>query len=204
MINILPGLGPQAGAAISSHANIDKVAFTGSTDIGRTIMGAAAASNMKRVTLELGGKSPLIICADADRKFRLSASATSSLGPYHVSCNNSFDSLQLTKPRKLRTVPYSTITVKTAAPGAVPLSKPQSTTSSSQRRRSSRRSARSEIPLPRESNKAHKLMTVNLKRFRTLSTPERRRARPVSRVEVDGATRVTIFNPRSLRMFRTT
>jgi acyl-CoA reductase-like NAD-dependent aldehyde dehydrogenase len=66
VVNIVPGLGPQAGAAISEHPNIDKVAFTGSTDIGRVIMGAAASSNMKRVTLELGGKSPLIICADAD------------------------------------------------------------------------------------------------------------------------------------------
>ncbi|OXA37656.1 retinal dehydrogenase 1 [Folsomia candida] len=66
VVNILPGLGPQAGAAISGHLNIDKVAFTGSTDIGRLIMGSAAASNLKRVTLELGGKSPLIICADSD------------------------------------------------------------------------------------------------------------------------------------------
>jgi len=66
VINVVPGLGPQAGAAISEHPNIDKVAFTGSTDIGRIIMGAAASSNLKRVTLELGGKSPLIICADTD------------------------------------------------------------------------------------------------------------------------------------------
>lgn len=48
VVNILPGLGPQAGAAISGHLNIDKVAFTGSTDIGRLIMGSAAASNLKR------------------------------------------------------------------------------------------------------------------------------------------------------------
>jgi len=66
VINVVPGYGPTAGAAISSHQDIDKVAFTGSTDVGRLIMGAAASSNLKRVTLELGGKSPLIICADAD------------------------------------------------------------------------------------------------------------------------------------------
>jgi acyl-CoA reductase-like NAD-dependent aldehyde dehydrogenase len=66
VVNIVPGLGPSAGAAISNHPNIDKVAFTGSTDVGRLIMAAAAGSNLKRVTLELGGKSPLIICADAD------------------------------------------------------------------------------------------------------------------------------------------
>jgi len=71
VINIVPGLGPSAGAAISSHPNIDKVAFTGSTEVGRLIMAAAAGSNLKRVTLELGGKSPLIICADADRKYQL-------------------------------------------------------------------------------------------------------------------------------------
>jgi aldehyde dehydrogenase (NAD+) len=65
VINVVPGYGPTAGAAISNHPNIDKVAFTGSTEVGRLIFGAAAA-NMKRVTLELGGKSPIVICADAD------------------------------------------------------------------------------------------------------------------------------------------
>jgi acyl-CoA reductase-like NAD-dependent aldehyde dehydrogenase len=66
VLNVVPGYGPTAGASISSHEDIDKVAFTGSTDIGRVVLGAAASSNLKRVTLELGGKSPLIICADAD------------------------------------------------------------------------------------------------------------------------------------------
>lgn len=66
VVNIVPGYGPTAGAAISSHPDIDKVAFTGSTDVGRLIMAAAASSNLKRVTLELGGKSPLIIMSDAD------------------------------------------------------------------------------------------------------------------------------------------
>ncbi len=66
VVNILPGYGPTAGAAISSHMDIDKVAFTGSTEVGKLIMKAAATSNLKRVTLELGGKSPNIVFADAD------------------------------------------------------------------------------------------------------------------------------------------
>jgi aldehyde dehydrogenase (NAD+) len=66
VVNILPGYGPTAGAAIAHHMDIDKVAFTGSTEVGHLIMGAAAKSNLKRVTLELGGKSPNIVFADAD------------------------------------------------------------------------------------------------------------------------------------------
>jgi aldehyde dehydrogenase (NAD+) len=66
VVNILPGYGPTAGAAIAWHHDIDKVAFTGSTEVGHLIMEAAAKSNLKRVTLELGGKSPNIVFADAD------------------------------------------------------------------------------------------------------------------------------------------
>jgi len=66
VINILSGFGKVAGAAISSHMDIDKVAFTGSTVVGRAIMKAAAGSNLKKVTLELGGKSPNIVFEDAD------------------------------------------------------------------------------------------------------------------------------------------
>jgi acyl-CoA reductase-like NAD-dependent aldehyde dehydrogenase len=69
VLNIVTGYGPTAGAAIASHPDIDKVAFTGSTEVGRAIMGAAASSNLKRVTLELGGKSPLIVFEDADLDF---------------------------------------------------------------------------------------------------------------------------------------
>jgi len=65
VINIVTGFGP-AGAAISNHMDIDKVAFTGSTEVGRLVMKASADSNLKRVQLELGGKAPLVICADAD------------------------------------------------------------------------------------------------------------------------------------------
>jgi aldehyde dehydrogenase (NAD+) len=66
VLNLVTGYGPTAGAAISSHMKIEKVAFTGSTLVGRKIMEAAAKSNLKVVTLELGGKSPNIIFDDAD------------------------------------------------------------------------------------------------------------------------------------------
>ncbi|XP_039964054.1 aldehyde dehydrogenase X, mitochondrial isoform X2 [Bactrocera tryoni] len=66
VINVIPGYGPTAGAAISEHHDIQKVAFTGSAEIGRIIMEAAAKSNLKRVTLELGGKSPVVVFDDAD------------------------------------------------------------------------------------------------------------------------------------------
>jgi aldehyde dehydrogenase (NAD+) len=66
VVNILPGYGPTAGAAIARHMDVDKVAFTGSTEVGHLIMKAAAETNLKRVTLELGGKSPNIVFADAD------------------------------------------------------------------------------------------------------------------------------------------
>lgn len=66
VFNLISGFGKVAGAAISSHMDIDKVAFTGSTIVGRTIMKAAASSNLKKVTLELGGKSPNIVFNDAD------------------------------------------------------------------------------------------------------------------------------------------
>ncbi|KAF8872539.1 aldehyde dehydrogenase domain-containing protein [Infundibulicybe gibba] len=66
VVNVITGYGNTVGAAISSHMKIEKVAFTGSTLVGRKIMEAAAKSNLKDVTLELGGKSPNIIYDDAD------------------------------------------------------------------------------------------------------------------------------------------
>jgi aldehyde dehydrogenase (NAD+) len=66
VVNLLPGYGPTAGAALARHMDVDKVAFTGSTEVGHLIMEAAAKSNLKRVTLELGGKSPNIVFADTD------------------------------------------------------------------------------------------------------------------------------------------
>ena len=66
VVNILAGYGETAGAAIARHMDVDKVAFTGSTEVGHLVMEAAAKSNLKRVTLELGGKSPNIVFADAN------------------------------------------------------------------------------------------------------------------------------------------
>jgi len=65
VVNILTGLGETAGAALSAHPDVDKIAFTGSTEVGRKIV-QAAAGNLKRVTLELGGKSPMVVLQDAD------------------------------------------------------------------------------------------------------------------------------------------
>jgi coniferyl-aldehyde dehydrogenase len=66
VLNVVPGFGPTAGAAVASHMDIDKVSFTGSTEVGRLVMEAAAKSNLKGVSLELGGKSPVIVFDDAD------------------------------------------------------------------------------------------------------------------------------------------
>ena len=65
VVNIVPGFGPTAGAALAEHMDVDKVTFTGSTEVGRKVV-AASAGNLKRVALELGGKSPNIVFDDAD------------------------------------------------------------------------------------------------------------------------------------------
>jgi phenylacetaldehyde dehydrogenase len=65
VVNIVPGYGETAGAALAAHPDVDKVAFTGSTEVGKLIL-QAAAGNLKKVSLELGGKSPNIIFDDAD------------------------------------------------------------------------------------------------------------------------------------------
>lgn len=66
VVNILSGFGPAAGKHLALHMDVEKVAFTGSTKVGHLIEEYAAASNLKRVSLELGGKSPLIVLDDAD------------------------------------------------------------------------------------------------------------------------------------------
>src|SRR3954463_1366871 len=66
VINVVPGYGPTAGAALTSHMDVDKIAFTGEGSTGQIIMEAAAKSNLKRISLELGGKSPNVVFADAD------------------------------------------------------------------------------------------------------------------------------------------
>lgn len=65
VINIVTGFGEVAGAALAAHPDVDKISFTGSTEVGKIIV-HAAAGNLKRLTLELGGKSPVIVMADAD------------------------------------------------------------------------------------------------------------------------------------------
>src|SRR6202034_3415091 len=66
VVNLLTGYGHTAGAAITAHPDVEKVAFTGSTEVGRAIVHAAADSNLNKVTLELGGKSPVVIFDDAN------------------------------------------------------------------------------------------------------------------------------------------
>jgi phenylacetaldehyde dehydrogenase len=65
VVNVVPGYGESAGAALAAHPDVDKIAFTGSTEVGKKII-LAAAGNLKRVTLELGGKSPMVVFPDAD------------------------------------------------------------------------------------------------------------------------------------------
>ena len=65
VVNIVPGFGPTAGGAIVRHPLVDKIAFTGSTEVGKEIH-RETADTLKRVSLELGGKSPNIVFADAD------------------------------------------------------------------------------------------------------------------------------------------
>ncbi|GBP23962.1 Retinal dehydrogenase 1 [Eumeta japonica] len=69
VVNVVNGYGSTAGAALTHHPHVAKVSFTGSLEVGKIIQQAAGASNLKRVTLELGGKSPLVICDDADLNF---------------------------------------------------------------------------------------------------------------------------------------
>lgn len=74
VVNIVPGLGETAGAALAAHPDVDKIAFTGSTEVGKLIV-QAAAGNLKKVSLELGGKSPNIVLPDADLEVAIPGSA---------------------------------------------------------------------------------------------------------------------------------
>jgi phenylacetaldehyde dehydrogenase len=74
VVNIVTGLGTSAGQALVDHPGVDKISFTGSTAVGRQIL-AAAAGNLKRVTLELGGKSPVFVFPDADLDRAIQAAA---------------------------------------------------------------------------------------------------------------------------------
>jgi phenylacetaldehyde dehydrogenase len=78
VVNIVTGLGETAGASLAAHPDVDKIAFTGSTEVGRKIVAAAGASNLKRVSLELGGKSPTLILGDADPEAAVAGTALAS------------------------------------------------------------------------------------------------------------------------------
>lgn len=75
VVNIVTGLGETAGAALAAHDDVDKIAFTGSTAVGKLVL-KAAAGNLKRVSLELGGKSPAIVFPDADLELAIAGTAS--------------------------------------------------------------------------------------------------------------------------------
>jgi phenylacetaldehyde dehydrogenase len=75
VVNIVPGYGETAGAALAAHPDVDKVAFTGSTEVGKLIL-QAASGNLKKVSLELGGKSPNIVFDDAEMKGTIPGAAS--------------------------------------------------------------------------------------------------------------------------------
>lgn len=75
VINVVPGYGHTAGAALASHPGVDKCAFTGSTEVGKSIVNAASG-NLKRLSLELGGKAPNIVLPDADIEAAIEGAAT--------------------------------------------------------------------------------------------------------------------------------
>jgi len=74
VINIVPGYGPTAGAALTNHPHVNKITFTGSTEVGQLILQGAGQTNLKRVTLELGGKSPNIVFPDCDLDYAVELS----------------------------------------------------------------------------------------------------------------------------------
>lgn len=74
VVNIVPGFGETAGAALAAHPDVDKIAFTGSTEVGKLILDAARG-NLKKVSLELGGKSPNVVLPDADLQEAIPGSA---------------------------------------------------------------------------------------------------------------------------------
>jgi phenylacetaldehyde dehydrogenase len=85
VLNIVTGYGA-AGAAIAAHDDVDKVAFTGSTEVGKLIV-KAASGNLKRVTLELGGKSPNVVYADADMQTAIAGAANGIFFNHGQCCN---------------------------------------------------------------------------------------------------------------------
>jgi len=84
VVNIVPGYGETAGAALAAHNEVDRVAFTGSTEAGKLIV-QAAAGNLKKVSLDLGGKSPNIVLKDVDLETAI-AGASSAIIFDHGQC----------------------------------------------------------------------------------------------------------------------
>ena len=96
VVNIVSGYGETAGAALAAHSDVDKVAFTGSTEVGRLIL-QAAAGNLKKVSLELGGKSPNVVYKDADLDTAI-AGAASAIFFNHGQCCCAGSRLYVEKP----------------------------------------------------------------------------------------------------------
>ena len=96
VVNIVPGYGETAGAALASHPDVDKIAFTGSTEVGKLIV-HAAAGNLKKVSLELGGKSPNVVFKDADIDAAIAGSA-SAIFFNHGQCCCAGSRLYVEKP----------------------------------------------------------------------------------------------------------
>ncbi|HKH12777.1 MAG TPA: aldehyde dehydrogenase family protein, partial [Rubrobacter sp.] len=86
VVNIVTGFG-EAGAALASHGAVDKVAFTGSTEVGKMIAQAAGKTNLKKVTLELGGKSPNVVFKDADMEMAIPGAANGIFFNHGQCCN---------------------------------------------------------------------------------------------------------------------
>jgi acyl-CoA reductase-like NAD-dependent aldehyde dehydrogenase len=87
VLNVLPGLGDPAGEAIARHPDVDKVSFTGSIRTARRLLAAAGETNLKKLTLELGGKSPQIVFADADAEKAIHACFWGIFGNKGETCN---------------------------------------------------------------------------------------------------------------------
>jgi gamma-glutamyl-gamma-aminobutyraldehyde dehydrogenase len=73
VLNVVPGTGPEVGEPLGRHMDVDMVSFTGSTETGRRFLSYAAESNLKEVTLEMGGKNPAIVLDDAENLDRVAA-----------------------------------------------------------------------------------------------------------------------------------
>jgi acyl-CoA reductase-like NAD-dependent aldehyde dehydrogenase len=87
VLNVVPGYGDPAGEALARHPDVDKISFTGSIRTARRLLAASAASNLKKLTLELGGKSPQIVFADADRERAIEACFWGVFGNKGEICN---------------------------------------------------------------------------------------------------------------------